>query len=65
MFKAGDFRFSFDIRSAYHHVTIFKEHQKYVSGFVFTKLLRVVVIQWRSLVVFFGESVTSVRIAWI
>jgi hypothetical protein len=31
LFKVGYFLFSFDIRSAYHHVTIFKEHRKYLG----------------------------------
>ena len=27
--KLGDFMFSFDLKSGYHHVDIFKDHQKF------------------------------------
>jgi hypothetical protein len=33
MFDVGDFIFSYDLISAYHHIEIFEEHQQYL-GFV-------------------------------
>jgi hypothetical protein len=29
--KPGDFMFSFDLKSGYHHVDIFKDHQKFLA----------------------------------
>jgi len=31
MFDAGDFIFSYDLKSAYHHIEIFEEHQQYLG----------------------------------
>ena len=31
MLKKGDYVFSFDIKSGYHHIDIFEEHRKYLS----------------------------------
>ena len=30
MFKAGDFVFKFDLKSGYHHISIYKFHGKYL-----------------------------------
>ena len=73
MFKAGDYMCTFDLRSAYHHISINHEHKTYLgfshfdgtrkvyytyevlpfgistAGFIFTKLLRVLVQHWRSM----------------
>ena len=31
MFDVGDFLFSNDLKSAYHHIEIFEEHQQYLD----------------------------------
>ena len=31
MFKAGDFLFKFDLKSGYHHISIYKPHWKYLG----------------------------------
>ena len=31
MFDVGDFIFSYDLKSAYHHIEIFEEHQQYLG----------------------------------
>ena len=31
LLKKGDYVFSFDIKSGYHHIDIFEEHRKYLS----------------------------------
>ena len=31
LFKQGDFAFTFDLKSAYHHINIFEEHKKYLG----------------------------------
>ena len=31
MFKAGDFVFKFDLKSGYHHISIYKSHWKYLG----------------------------------
>ena len=73
MFKAGDYMCTFDLRSAYQHISITHEHKTYLgfshfdgtrkvyysyevlpfgistAGFIFTKLLRVLVQHWRSM----------------
>lgn len=89
MFGAGDFLFSFDIRSAYHHIMIYPEHTTYLgfswpsenetryfvfrtlpfgistAGYIFTKLLRVVVTKWRTngsrIVMFLDDGLGGAR----
>ena len=72
LFEKGTYLFSFNLRSAYHHIDIFSQHRTYLgfklikgettkyfifhslpfslatAGFIFTKLLRLVVQYWRS-----------------
>ena len=36
MFKKGDYCFTYDLRSAYHHIEIFESHKTYL-GFVGSK----------------------------
>ena len=72
LFEKGTYLFSFDLRSAYHHIDIFSQHRTYLgfkliegettkyfifrslpfglatAGFIFNKLVRVVVQYWRS-----------------
>ena len=31
MLKKGDFVFTFDLKSAYHHIMIFEEHRQYLG----------------------------------
>ena len=31
LLQKGDFIFSYDLKSAYHHITIFSEHQQYLG----------------------------------
>ena len=31
MFKVGDFEFKFDLKSEYHHISIYKSHWKYLE----------------------------------
>ena len=73
LLKKGDFAFVFDLKSAYHHVTLCQSHMTYcgfswtengktkyymfcvipfglsVSGFIFSKVMRVVITYWRAL----------------
>ncbi|XP_060552693.1 uncharacterized protein LOC132713971 [Ruditapes philippinarum] len=73
LFHKGDYVFSFDIKSAYHHIMIDRSHRTYLgfhwtqnghkkyyvfnvlpfgistAGYIFTKVLRVLVEKWRSL----------------
>ena len=72
LFKTGDFTFVFDLKSAYHHISLFPSHMTYcgfswtengmtkyymfcvlqfglsVSGFIFSKVIRVVIGYWRA-----------------
>ena len=72
LFKTGDFTFVFDLKSAYHHISLFPSHMTYcgfswtekgmtkyymfcvlpfglsVSGFIFSKVMRVVIGYWRA-----------------
>ena len=37
MFDVGDFIFSYDLKSAYHHIDIFEENQQYLGSQWFFK----------------------------
>ena len=43
MFEKGEWMFSFDLKSGYHHVDVAQQHRKYLGfewPYVFTKIMR-------------------------
>ena len=89
MFERNDYKFKFDLKSGYHHVDIYCEHQKYLgfrwdtegcpqfyvfivlpfglstAYYIFTKLLRPMIRQWRGrglkAIIYLDDGIVAVK----